>query len=510
MKLNTKLKISFVVMFLLPLVLCSLVVFCIMIIQNRDFEDTYQMDNTSMVGNFTPVSMLSKITNPVYEEIRREALANPDRFNDQQFLQEKAKSVEARFSSFIMRKNGEITYSNYDHMDKRITMDMLPDYGEGDNNSEFSIYFGDNYQCLVKQFDFTDKEGNKYSAFIITAASQLIPQIRFMAMELVIAVIMILIITSLLLTLWMHHSIVKPIMRLKLATQNIKEGNLDFELPIEDGGDEISSLTRDFEEMRVILKDNAEEKMKAEAESKELIRNISHDLKTPLTTIKGYVEGLLDGVADTPQKREKYLRTIYNRTIDMDRLIDELTMYSKIDMDRVPYTFNKIDINQYMMDCCEEMGPELETKGIEMEYHNFSNEEQYVMIDAEQMKRVINNIINNSVKYMSQRKGIIRIEVFNDGEYALVRIEDNGKGIRQEDLKHIFERFYRADSSRNSSQGGSGIGLAIVKKVVEEHGGMIWAESKEGTGTTMSIRLKKTKDGGEGNTEHLQIEQKAE
>ena len=300
----------------------------------------------------------------------------------------------------------------------------------------------------------------------------------------------------------MHSSIVKPIMRLKLAAQNIQEGNLDFELPVEYSGDEIASLTKDFEEMRIILKNNAEEKIKAESEEKELIRNISHDLKTPLTAIKGYVEGLLDGVADTPEKREKYLKTIYNRASDMDKLIDELTMYSRIDMNRVPYTFTKIDINHYMEDCCEEIGLELETKGISMEYHNFSNEEQYVMIDIEQMKRVINNIISNSVKYMSDRKGMIRIELFNDGDYALIRIEDNGKGISPEDLKHVFERFFRADSSRNSKQGGSGIGLAIVKKVIEEHGGMIWAESKEGIGTVMNIRLKKViKDNNESEGE---------
>ena len=207
-------------------------------------------------------------------------------------------------------------------------------------------------------------------------------------------------------------------------------------------------------------------------------------------------------MADTPEKREKYLKTIYNRASDMDKLIDELTMYSRIDMNRVPYTFTKIDINHYMEDCCEEIGLELETKGISMEYHNFSNEEQYVMIDIEQMKRVINNIISNSVKYMSDRKGMIRIELFNDGDYALIRIEDNGKGINQEDLKHVFERFFRADSSRNSKQGGSGIGLAIVKKVIEEHGGMIWAESKEGIGTVMNIRLKKViKDNNESEGE---------
>lgn len=491
MKLNTKLKISFLTMVILPIALCFLVFSFITAIVENDMKNKYDTENITSTYTMTPIPMLSKMTNAMYDEIKSEALRNPERFGSQEYLESVAEKVKMRFSSFVVRRNGRIIYSNSDDLNQKLNLALLPEYGEGDNNSEYGVYYGGMSQCLVKQIDFSDAQNNKYSAFIITATSQIIPQVKLMLIELGIAMIMVFIMTSLLFTLWTHRSIVKPIMRLKLATQNIKEGNLNFELPVDDSGDEMSSLIRDFEEMRIILKENAEEKVAADAEEKELIRNISHDLKTPLTTIKGYVEGLLDGVADTPQKQEKYLRTIYNRTIEMDRLIDELTMYSRIDMNRVPYTFTRVDINKYMLDCCDEIGLELETKGIDLEYHNFSNEEQYVMIDVEQMKRVINNIVGNSVKYMADRKGRIRIELFSDGGYALMRIEDNGTGISHENLKHIFERFYRADSSRNSKQGGSGIGLAIVKKVIEEHGGIIWAESKEGIGTTMNIKLKK-------------------
>lgn len=491
MKLNTKLKISFLTMVILPITLCFLVFSFIMALVEQDFRNTYDAESMAITYTMTPIPMLSKMTNSMYDEIRLEAQSNPEQFDNMEYLESVAEKVKSRFSSFVVRKNGKIIFSNCEALNQKMNLEILPEYGEADNNSEHGIYYGGLSQCLVKQMDFSDGQNNRYSAFIITATAQVIPQIKFMLIELGIAMVLVFVMTSLLLTLWTHRSIVKPIMRLKLATQNIKEGNLYFELPLDDSGDEISSLTRDFEEMRIILKENAEGKVAADAEEKELIRNISHDLKTPLTTIKGYVEGLLDGVADTPQKQEKYLRTIYNRTIEMDRLIDELTMYSRIDMNRVPYTFKKIDINKYMLDCCDEISLELETKGIDLEYHNFSNEDQYVMLDVEQMKRVINNIINNSVKYMGDNKGLIRIELFNDGEYVLMRIEDNGSGISSENIKHIFERFYRADSSRNSKQGGSGIGLAIVKKVIEEHGGMIWAESKEGIGTTMNIKLKK-------------------
>ena len=243
--------------------------------------------------------------------------------------------------------------------------------------------------------------------------------------------------------------------------------------------------------MRLRLKENAEEKIQYDKESKELISNISHDLKTPITAIKGYVEGILDGVASSPEKLDKYIRTIYNKANDMDRLIDELTFYSKIDTNRIPYTYSKINVAQYFRDCIEEVGLDMEARGIELGYFNYVDEEVLIIADAEQMKRVINNIISNSVKYLDKKKGIINIRIKDVGDFIQVEIEDNGKGIAAKDLPNIFDRFYRTDSSRNSSQGGSGIGLSIVRKIIEDHGGRIWATSKEGIGTEIHFVLRK-------------------
>ena len=156
------------------------------------------------------------------------------------------------------------------------------------------------------------------------------------------------------LVLWIYHSIVTPIHMLQMATQNIKNGNLDFEVEVHNK-DEIGELCEDFEEMRIRLKDNAAEKLRAEQQNKELISNISHDLKTPITAIKGYVEGLMDGVADTPEKQNKYLQTVYSKAIDMDHLINELSFYSKIDTNKIPYTFSRINVVGYFEDCAEEL-----------------------------------------------------------------------------------------------------------------------------------------------------------
>ena len=352
------------------------------------------------------------------------------------------------------------------------------------------MYIGKDVQAFVKQMDVDFTDGSEGSVFIITSVSATLPQIKSLVRDMVIAIIVILIFTAGFLTMWIYNGISTPLKKLKLATQNIKEGNLDFTMEAQ-GDDEISGLCRDFEQMRRRLKESAEEKVQYDRENKELISNISHDLKTPITAVKGYVEGIMDGVADTPEKMDKYIRTIYNKANDMDRLINELTFYSKIDTNRIPYTFNKINIKDYFDDCIEEVGLDLESKNIELSYFNYADADTIVIADAEQLKRVINNIISNSVKYMDKPKGYINIRVKDVGDFIQVEIEDNGKGIATKDLSNVFDRFYRTDASRNSSQGGSGIGLSIVKKIIEDHGGKIWVSSKLGAGTIMYFVLRK-------------------
>lgn len=314
-------------------------------------------------------------------------------------------------------------------------------------------------------------------------------RVQLMTNDIIIVVITVLVFTSLLVGFWIYRSVAAPLVKLKKATKNIKEGNLDFELEVE-GDDEFAELCQDFEDMRKRLKANAEEKLLLDKENKELISNISHDLKTPITAVKGYVEGIMDGVADTQEKMNRYIRTIYNKTNEMDYLINELTFYSKIDTNRIPYTFSKISVTEYFNDCAEELRLELDVKGVVLAYANYVDESALIIADGEQIRRVIHNIVSNSTKYMNKEHGIIQIRVKDVGDFIQIEIEDNGKGIAAKDLQNIFDRFYRTDFSRNSSKGGSGIGLSIVKKIIEDHGGKVWATSKEGIGTIMYFVLR--------------------
>ncbi|HIX60548.1 MAG TPA: HAMP domain-containing histidine kinase [Candidatus Blautia gallistercoris] len=315
-------------------------------------------------------------------------------------------------------------------------------------------------------------------------------RVSLMAKDVLFSALVILVFTSLAVGLWIYRSVAIPLVKLKRATHNIKEGNLDFVLDVE-GDDEFAELCQDFEEMRKRLKENAEEKILMDKENKELISNISHDLKTPITAVKGYVEGIMDGVADTPEKMDRYVRTIYNKTNEMDHLINELTFYSKVDTNRIPYTFSKLNVEDYFNDCAEEVGLELKTRGIELVYSNYVGPDVLVIADGEQIRRVIHNLVSNAIKYMDKEREIIQIRVKDVGDFIQVEVEDNGRGIASKDLVNIFNRFYRTDVSRNSSKGGSGIGLSIVKKIMEDHGGKVWATSREGIGTIMYFVLRK-------------------
>ena len=175
----------------------------------------------------------------------------------------------------------------------------------------------------------------------------------------------------------------------------------------------------------------------------------------------------------------------------MDRLIDELTFYSKIDTNKIPYNFQRSMWRNILVIVLRKLVWIWRRAASSWDISTMWTRMWVVIADAEQMKRVINNIIGNSLKYLDKKKGILNIRIKDDGDFIQVIIEDNGKGIAAKDLPYIFDRFYRTDSSRNSSKGGSGIGLSIVKKIIEDHGGRIWATSKEGIGTEIHFVLRK-------------------
>ena len=485
MKFKTRLLITSISIVLVPLLLTS-IAFIVVASHVENMENEVGLlDRQNLAAAYT-IENYSHMTEAVLQEVQSYIEQNSAKLEDKEYLDKISGELNNKFSYIIVRKDDEVYYTDNDTDTKRIFA-MLPEYGNEMPDSETGLYYND-MKRLVKQLDFRFADESDGSFFIVTSVRSLIS--RNALKEMIFALILVLCITSIVLTWWMQKGLFTPINQLNTAMQNIAEGNLEYMLTTEEKG-EIGELYRNYEDMRLRLKESTDEKFEHEQKNRELVSNISHDLKTPITSIKGYVEGIMDGVADTPEKMDKYIRTIYDKANDMDRLINELTTYSGIDTNRIPYNFRRINVTDYFGDCVEEVGLDLESKNIELNYDALVEPSTQIIADPEQLKRVINNIISNSVKYMNKGKGVIDIRILDELDSIRVEIEDNGMGIAAKDLPNIFERFYRTDASRNSSKGGSGIGLSIVKKIIEDHGGYIWATSKENEGTCMHFVLRK-------------------
>lgn len=485
MKFKTRLLITFLTIVLLPLVLTAVAYFSIgSYLLNAERE--FGMVNSDYTMLSDPMHGFEQISEEMFEEVKEQLALDAGKLEDNGYLSNLNKRIEDKASYIIVRKGSSIFYAGNDAAAQKI-FSRLPRYGYSGESSGSSYYY-DSMSKLVKQLDFVFPDGTEGSIFIVTKVNSLIS--KQLLVDMFIAIIIILVFTSLMLTRWISMGVFLPVNELNTAMKNIAGGNLEYVLNTDNKG-EIGELYRNYEDMRLRLKESTDEKFQHEKQNRELISNISHDLKTPITAIKGYVEGIMDGVADTPEKMDKYIKTIYNKANDMDRLINELTIYSGIDNNRIPYHFHRINVADYFGDCVEEVGLDLESKDIELNYANLVSPDTVIIADPEQVKRVINNIIGNSIKYMDKEKGVIDIRILDEVDSIRVEIEDNGKGIAAKDLPNIFERFYRTDASRNSSKGGSGIGLSIVKKIIEDHGGYIWATSKEGEGTCLHFVFRK-------------------
>ncbi len=491
MKLKNRLFAAFLIIILLPCSMIGTIGSVILAQQVQSMEETYRIDTDNWEIVTEPIQILNRMTRASFNEISTIAERYPDRLQEERRLAALNTALLQSYSYLLVEKNEQIIYigneAHYNSIRRRI-----PDAGSIEETYDGGVYVAGAVPFLVKQQNFTFSGGEAGSFYIITDVNSMVLRLKSAATIVIFGSIMTIIFTAGILVAWLYQGILKPLNALKKATKQLQEGNLDFSLQENISDDEIGQLCADFEEMRLHLKKEIEVRIQYEQDLKELISNISHDIKTPLTAIKGYAEGLIDGVADTPEKQEKYLKTIYAKTSDMTTLVDELSFYTKIDTNNIPYHFEKVLVNDYFQDCVEDNRAELELINVTMDYTSSVGENTQVLGDREQLRRVMNNLIGNAVKYRGDKEqGRITVSLTEEKQEVWVSVEDNGQGIPESALPNIFERFYRADASRNSKQGGSGLGLAIAKKIIEGHGGSIHAESEVGVGTRMTFSLRK-------------------
>ncbi|MDR3599528.1 MAG: HAMP domain-containing sensor histidine kinase [Desulfosporosinus sp.] len=289
----------------------------------------------------------------------------------------------------------------------------------------------------------------------------------------------------------LEKRVFKPINKLKDGVEEIAKGNYNVKVESDGGCDLgfIGLLVDSFNEMAKKLQ--ASEKIKSEYEEnrKMLIANISHDLKTPIASVQGYIEAILDGVVISPEKVDKYLRTIYQNTVYVDKLIDDLFLFSKLDLQKLEFNFENIGIRSFMDDLMEEFQFELEERNINFHYFNKMEGDGLIYMDRKRLYQAFKNVIGNAVKYGSNQELTIEIDMDRQADFIVIAVRDNGPGIPPDKLPDIFNRFYRIDNERTKDLMSTGLGLAIAKELVQAHEGSIAVTSTENEGSCFTIRL---------------------
>lgn len=300
--------------------------------------------------------------------------------------------------------------------------------------------------------------------------------------------LIIIALTNAVVSIKLSRKITEPLDLLNYGAEQIKNGNLDFEIHY-DNKDEFGQAIANFNEMRARLNQSIQSQLKYEEDRKEIVAGISHDLRTPLTAIKGYVKGLIDGIASTPQKQQQYHHIIFNKACEMDTLVDNLFLFSKLDTGHMPFYFDKVNCKEYMDKLVENLKTDFEAKGLKIFYHNECSSDMFLNIDADQMSRVFINILDNSAKYKSDEICNVKLGVSLTESKVNIEICDDGEGVPEEIIPNLFNSFYRGDESRTNANGSSGLGLSIADRIVKAHNGTISAQNKEGLAITIQLPI---------------------
>lgn len=278
----------------------------------------------------------------------------------------------------------------------------------------------------------------------------------------------------------------RAVTAVETLSRELRELNMGLENKIRERTYQLERTNRSLEQMN-------EDLSRLETSRRHLLSNISHDLGTPMTLIQGYVEALLDGLVSDPEKQHKYLKIIHYRISGLNRLISDLFQLSKLEARQLQFAIQPISVCEFMRYFSERYEQEVQNAGLSFSIKSKDLRpaglpEGLVKADLDRIDQVLTNIIYNAIKH-TPRGGLIELLLSADEHSLVVQVQDNGMGIDPEDLPHIFDRFYKKDKSRNTSGGGSGLGLSIAKEIIEYHGGKIWAQSRKGQGACVSFML---------------------
>lgn len=305
----------------------------------------------------------------------------------------------------------------------------------------------------------------------------------------IIIIIAIIIATNRFLVRFVFKSIITSLDTLVYGVRQIRDGNLNYHIEY-NRKDEFAGVCSDFNEMAQQLLDSVNARQKDEANRRELIAGISHDLRTPLTSIKAYVEGIEKGVAATPETQKRYLDIIKNKTVDLEHVVNQLFLFSKLDIGEFPFYMEQVNIGRELSFMISNLSEEYKEKGLDIILsENVKN--VIVKVDIVQLRNAIINVLENSVKYKNKEKGQMKIVCIEEEKFVSISLTDNGPGVSPEAVEKLFDVFFRGDPSRSNPSKGSGLGLAITAKILEGLGGLIRAENVPEGGLSIIMMLPK-------------------
>ena len=490
MKIKNKVAVSNIVIIIIP-ILTLLIIMGISIKTNNYHETLEEIVETLIKDKNSLYSVQSLIYQ--YEDDITSVYSNkPLKLKNKKSTSDKLIDLNRELKKlgydFSVEVNNKKFFDNMTKEEYQILADATKGYK--DNTESLTLTAG-NTSILINSI----KKGKVDYKVTAIRTQNSIKNMNFLSyiqkyiLENIIFVMLIylvmIIILNLFLSRWISKSVLIPLEKLSEGSKKIREGELDKPINYFKN-DEFGEVCKDFDEMRGYLKNSVEERLRYEKNRTQLLSGISHDLRTPLTSIKGYVEGLIDGIAKTPEMKSRYYQAIKTRANDMEVLLDNLSDYTHLESKNNNYYLEEVEINDYIKNL-------LKTYEIDFKKDNvvlntkYLEHEAYVKIDTQKMSRAILNIISNSIKYKVSDQVIISVSIEIKSNYIALTIADNGAGVKDEDLEQIFECFYRGDASRTKPGEGSGLGLSIAKTIVEMHNGKIEAKNENGLSITIYI-----------------------
>lgn len=307
---------------------------------------------------------------------------------------------------------------------------------------------------------------------------------------------LLMILTAFILTLGIVNTIIynktkkmilEPIQQISNAAKAIRAGNLDTPIDI-NGPDELEQVGQDFMDMQNFLKESVIKQNEYDMNRQELLSGISHDLRTPLTSIKGYTEGLMAGIADTPEKQRRYYAAIQTRTDDLEKLVNSLSLYMRVNRTLFMRNPMVLSFSHMLRSYVSKEKDQFERYHVTVEWC-IDTADDIVNIDVTEFHRVLDNLFNNAVKYRTADTSYIRLRLEKESDMLVFLFSDDGPGIAEANLEHIFEAFVRLDEARSHTDMGSGLGLAIVKRIVKAHHGNVRAYNDRGLTLCITLPL---------------------